>query len=347
MSRSSTSHEVYKLIRAMPKIELHVHLEGSIEKSTLLSLANRNNIDLSQFESIALGKHYQLRNFRHFVSLYERILSVLRTPEDFALAIVELGRRAARQNIRYMEVTFSAETHHRLKGISFDEMFDAITYGADLVKRKVGVEMRFVIDYVRGLPAANFQQMAERCIQFRHRGIGAIGLSGYETDSSFAQYDDVIRWAIEHGLLFIPHAGEMTGSGSVWDVLHLEPFRIGHGFRAIEDPLLVDYLRYSGITLDICPTSNLRLGNVTSIKDHPIRQLWEAGVKITVNTDDPAIFGITLCDEYSLVIHQFGFTLEELARMNLHAIRSSLLPDEDRSHFEDAFQAEFKQLGLS
>jgi len=338
--------ELDALIKALPKAELHVHLEGSIQPKTLLLLAQQNGIDLGCKDEDALRAMYSYRDFSHFIKLYGVLTAALRKPEDFMLITEELGLGAAQQGTYYLEVTFSAAIHHRRKGLPFDEMMDAIAEGAAVVRQQVGVEMRFILDHVRGYPLDYCQRTAEWCVQGRDKGVVALGLGGYEPDWPASLYAEIIRWVQSHGLPFVPHAGEAVGPEGMWDALQFNPPRIGHGFRAIEDPILINTLREREITLEICPTSNICTGCVSHWEAHPLRQLWGANLLVTINSDDPHMFNTTLLDEYRIAITKFGFRPKELARLSFNAVHSSLLPLEKRMRLEDLFRIEIEHLGL-
>jgi adenosine deaminase len=334
------------LIKALPKAELHIHLEGSIQPKTLLLLARQNNIDLGCIDEDTLREKYSYRDFAHFINLYGILTAALRKPEDFMLITKELGLEAAQQGIYYVEVTFSAAIHHRRKGLPFDEMMDAIDEGAAVVRQQVGVEMRFILDHVRGYPLHYCQRTAEWCVQGRDRGVVALGLGGYEPNWPASLYAEAIQWVQSQGLPFVPHAGEAVGPEGIWDALKFNPPRIGHGYRAFEDPVLVDTLREREITLEICPTSNICTGCVAHWEDHPLRQLWDANVLVTINSDDPPMFNTNLLNEYRIAITKFGFTPKELARLSLNAVLSSLLPPEKRMALIEIFRIEIERMGL-
>jgi adenosine deaminase len=340
------SPEVESIIKVLPKAELHVHLEGSIRPITLLTLAQRNNVDLGCANEAEVIELFRFRDFRHFMDLYGACTYALRHPEDFALVTEELGSYAAQEGIRYLEVTFTPGTHYRFKGIPFDEMMGAIASGAKTSRRDFGVEMRFILDHVRGFPLEACYQTAEWCVQGRNQGVVALGLAGYEPERPASLYADAIHWAQEQGVPFVPHAGEAVGPEGIWDALKFNPTRIGHGFRAADDPALISYLREHGIVLEVCPTSNVCTGSVSSLDAHPLRRLWDAGVAVTINTDDPPMFNTTLVNEYRLAVTHFDFTPAELAYASLRAVRSSLLPPEERARMETQFKAEFVGLGI-
>jgi adenosine deaminase len=341
----TSSSELDAFLLALPKAELHLHLEGSVQPATLLTLAKRYGIDLGYTIEADLQGLYQYHDFRHFLELFALIRSVLRRPEDFALTVEELGQQAARQNTRYLEVTFGAAACFQF-GLPFDELLDAMARAAETVRLACDVQMRFILAHARGDPEADCWQRAEWCVQGRDRGIVALGLGGYEPGRPASQYDTIIRWVRQQGVPFVPHAGEAVGPEGIWDVLQYDPPRIAHGFRAAEDPALVDYLRAHHIVLDICLTSNVRTGCVSNLESHPLRFLWDAGVPVTLNTDDAPMFNTTLLDEYRLASTHFGFTPAELAQVSLTAIRASLLPAEDRARLLATFQREMELLGV-
>src|SRR6266540_674914 len=214
------------LIRALPKVELHVHLEGSIQPTTLLKLAKRNGVDLGFHTEAQMRLRYQFRDIDHFMRLYEEMTFALRQPEDFRLIAYEYGITASAQGIRYAEVTFTADTHFRLKGIPFDEMIDAVWQGAAAAAADTGIRLRFVIDHIRGLAVEACFRTAEWCIAGRDRGVVALGMSGREAGFPASLYGEAIVWAQAHGVPFVPHAGEVTESGDIWDVLQFKPARI-------------------------------------------------------------------------------------------------------------------------
>ncbi len=330
----------------MPKAELHVHLEGSIRPDTLLTLSRRHGVDLGVSDAAGLRDLYQFRDFRHFIELYGTVIEALRAPEDFALITEELGRSAAAQGIRYLEATFTAQSHYRTKGIPYDEMLDALAEGAAAARAATGVEMRFILDHCRGFSLEECQETAEWCVAGRDRGVVALGLAGYEPGGMAAEYAEAIRWVQARGVAFVPHAGEAAGPESVWDVLEFDPPRIGHGFRAADDPALVAELRRRGTVLEICPTSNVCTASVPTLAAHPLRRLWDAGVPITLNSDDPPMFNTTLVDEYALAMADFGFTPADLAQASRTAMGAALLAPEDRARLVAEFDEALAALGL-
>jgi adenosine deaminase len=334
-------------IRAMPKVELHVHLEGSIRPTTLLALAQRNNITVPAQTLDQLRAFYHFTDFTHFIQVYKTIISCLQTPDDFALIAEEFGATMAEQNIRYAEITWSPVTHVKRLGLPFAVLLAGVNRGRAIARAKYGVEMRWVIDIVRNLHAQGFSGMetAEMAIEGREHGIVALGLGGMEQGFPPELFTEAFAYARAHGLHSVPHAGETEGPASVWGALReLKAKRIGHGIRSIEDPALIEYLRAQQIPLEVCPTSNVCIGVIADQAAHPIRQLYDAGVYVTVNSDDPPMFNTTLTDEYLMLVNTLGFDLDAIERLVLNGVRATLLAAAAKQAMEADFRSEFQQL---
>lgn len=327
--------DLQEFIRAMPKAEVHIHLEGSIAPETVLELARRNrrleNLPASDVDG--LRRWYTFTDFSHFVTVYVAIMGMLQKPEDFALVVYEHGADMARQNIRYREVTFTPYLHlgWEQKGLSIPELLDGINEGRERARKEFGVEMRWVFDVPRNAnfpdpaSAANYNPepsdlTLEVALAGRARGVVGFGLGGYEVNCPPEPFAHVFAPAKAAGLLSVPHAGETEGPASVWGALNdLEADRIGHGVRAIEDPALLDELKRRGIPLEVNPTSNIALRVYPDYAAHPFRRLDEMGLTVTVNSDDPPLFNTTLTHEYEVLAEHFGYDRAGLARIARNA----------------------------
>lgn len=335
------------LIRAMPKVELHVHLEGSIRPATLLELARRNQVALPASTLDQLRDFYRFTDFAHFIDVYKVIIQCLQTPDDFALIAEEFGATMAEHNIRYAEITWSPISHVMRTDYSFAELLAGVNRGRAAALERYGVQMRWITDIVRNLHGRveDGMQTAEMAIFGRDHGVVALGLGGMETGYPPELFTAAFEHALAHGVHSIPHAGEAAGPESVWGALRsLKAERIGHGIRAIEDPALVAYLSEHQIPLEVCPTSNICTGIVGSIAAHPIRQLYDAGVYITVNSDDPPMFNTTLTDEYLALARELAFDAEAIERLVLNAVRATLLDATAKTELEREIRAEFTRL---
>ncbi len=334
-----------RFIEEMPKAELHVHLEGAVLPETLLNLARKHNVDLPAQDLAGIREFYTFRDFDHFVRVYMKINDCLVTPEDVGLITEELGNEAARQNIRYLEVTISPGTIVFIHGLTFDELLDEMNAAAERVRKNHGVRMQWVLDVIRDMPPHIREAGACFAVSAMDRGIVALGLGGTEAKYPPEQFVDLFSLARDAGLPSVPHAGETAGPESVWGALKkLDTVRIGHGVRSVEDPELVKYLAENQIPLEISPTSNMCIGVFDSWERHPMRELYEAGVPVTVNSDDPPMFNTTLTQEYRELVDRFGFTVSQLEEITLNAIKFAFLPESEKTAMVSAFQAEFDQL---
>ncbi len=331
-------------IRAMPKVELHVHLEGSIRPSTLLRLARRNGAELPARDLEGLRAFYRFVDFDHFIRVYMTISRCLKTPADFSLIAYEFGADMARQNIRYAEVTFSPDTNVANTGLPWPEILAGLNDGRARAGADFGVEWRWILDIVRDNPESR-QRVADWAIDSVEQGVVGLGLGGSERGHPPERYADAFATAREAGLHSVPHAGEVAGPESVWGALQaLGAERIGHGVRSVEDPKLVAYLHEHQVPLEICPTSNLRLGVYASYAEHPIHQLWDRGLCVTVNSDDPPMFNTTLSHEYQVLADELHFSAAELERLSLNALESSFLPAQRKASLNESFLSEFARL---
>jgi adenosine deaminase/aminodeoxyfutalosine deaminase len=292
-----------------PVAELHLHLEGSVEADTLLEL----DPSLTR-EEIARAASYT--DFEGFIQSYIWVNRKLNSPEHYALAARRLFEKLAAEGVVYAEVTLSAGVI-LWKQQDFAPIYEAVEREASLSK----VRVRWILDATRqfGVHAAKpvFDLAAERV----NDGVVAIGLGGFEAGGPARWYADLYKEARDRGLRLLCHAGETTDAASVWEALEIGAERIGHGIRAVEDPALMEHLREKNIPLEICITSNVRTGAVGSLKEHPVRRLYDAGVPLVLNTDDPALFECSLPGEYEVARREFGFTEEEIAGL----VRNSLL----------------------
>ncbi len=335
---------LHDFIREMPKVELHVHLEGSIRPATLLTLAERNGIALPAHDLESLRRFYRFTDFDHFIQVYFTISGCLRTVADFDLIAYEFGASMARQHIRYAEVTFTPYTNVHNTGLPFAEILAGLNDGRARAQAEFGVEFRWVLDIVRNNPETRLQ-VAQWAAGAVDQGVIGLGLGGTEPGHPPEWFADAYALAREAGLHSLPHAGELAGPESVWGALRaLHAERIGHGVQGIQDPALVDYLREHQVPLEVCPTSNLCLGVYPSYAAHPIRRLWEQGVYVTVNSDDPPMFNTDLVGEYQALADHLGFSADQLEQLSLNALRASFLPDEQKAALEQEFLGEFARL---
>jgi aminodeoxyfutalosine deaminase len=285
----------------LPKIELHVHLEGTIRARTLLAIARRNGMPLPADTVEGLAELYQYRDFAHFLDVWLLTTDCLRTAEDFRQVTVDYAAEAASYGAVYLEGIFS--TAERIAaGVSWDALFNGFCDGAQQAQEDHGVIVRLTPDMQWGIDPEDAVEVAERAVAFSDRGVVGLGVGGPEGACPPRTYAAAFRVAKDGGLGSVPHAGEGAGPESVRAVLDdLGADRVRHGIRAVEDPGLVSELACRGTVLDVCPTSNLRTRVVPSLDAHPLPSLIGAGVACSVSTDDPAMFDTDLGREYQLL----------------------------------------------
>jgi aminodeoxyfutalosine deaminase len=281
-----------------PKIELHVHLEGTVRAETLLEIARRNDYALPADTVEGLAELYEYRDFEHFIEIWILTTNALRTRDDFRRVVVDYAAEAASHGAVYLEGIFSPAERVR-RGVRWEDIFGGYCDGAEEAREVHGVEVRLTPDVVRGFPLDECFPVVRHSVEHMERGLVGVGLGGLEAQYPPEPYAPVFELAKAEGLGSVPHAGEVAGPDSVRGALDaLRADRIRHGFRAIEDPELVTELAERGIVLDVSPVSNVRTGAVSSLAEHPLPRLAAAGVACSISTDDPAMFDTDLSHEY-------------------------------------------------
>ena len=281
-----------------PKIELHVHLEGTIRPATLLEIARRNDAPLPVDTVDELARLYHFSDFAQFIEVWLMTTRCLRTADDFRRITVEYAAEAAGHGAVYLEAVCSPPQFAQL-GVPWDEIFTGYVEGAAEALDRHGVIVKLTPDLYRGLEPELAEECAHVSVRYRDRGVVGLGIGGPEKDRSIEPYRKAFEIARAGGLGVVPHSGEADGPASMREVLTLHPDRIRHGIRAVEDPDLLAEIVERGLVLDVCPTSNLRTGVVASLAEHPLPRLRAAGVPCTINTDDPAMFDTDLDREYT------------------------------------------------
>lgn len=321
-------------IEGMPKVELHVHLEGAICPETVLKLAKKNSVSLPADTVEGLREWYQFRDFPHFVDVYVSVTKTIKTADDVELIAREFLEGQAAQHVLYTEATYTAATVQEMVGIPWEDQFRALQRAREYAARELGTHAGWVIDIVRGHSPERALEVAEWAVRGREYGVVALGLAGEERRGGAPEYRQAFDHARDHGLPIIPHAGETQGPWSIiesMDVIH--PTRLAHGVRAIEDPALVARLRQNGVVLDVCPSSNVCLNVVPDLPSHMLPQLVDAGLRVTINSDDPPMFGTTLTEEFVRVTEAFGFTREHLRAFTDTAVEAALVDSATRDEF--------------
>jgi adenosine deaminase len=341
-------------IDRMPKAEIHVHLEGSVRPRTVLELASSNGVKPPAPDEAALADFFTFTDFDHFIECYIAVCNTLRTSDDFARIVRELGEDAASQNIRYLEIHFNPATNVRKRGLDFHDMLAGMNEGRHDARERFGVEMRWIADGVRdeGSEYRSVARTVDWIIDLPPEdGVIALGLGGSEVGFPPEAFVEEFARARVAGLHVVAHAGETTGPETIrasLDLLHAE--RIGHGIRAIDDPALVERLAREQVPLEICPVSNVCTRVAESLEAHPFPALDAAGVLVTVNSDDPPLFNTTLTNEFHVLADVWGYDAEGIERIAANAVRASFLPATEKARMLGEFAAECaalrEELGL-
>jgi len=321
-------------IRALPKAELHLHLEGSIEPATLLELRRHHGMDgasLAEVEQL-----YNYTDFTGFLIAFKDVTGHLRSPEDYELITYRLMERLKSENVLHAEVFVSVGVCLWRKQ-DFPAIFEGLERGRQRGEKDFGISLLWIFDAVRQFGADKADEVLDLAIQFRDRNVLAFGIGGDERQGPPELFRDVYVRASNYGLHLTAHAGESAGPESIWGALNLKAERIGHGLTAGQDPELMEVLAKQQIPIDICVTSNLKTGCCPRLAQHPVRRYFDEGLMLTLATDDPAMFRTSLVEEYRLVQETFGFSDEHLREFARNSFEASFLPPEKKLRLLNSF----------
>lgn len=337
-----TLSEPSEFIRNLPKAELHLHLEGSVDPRTLAELSEKHNTPfpwesnrykpladshrpLTEDEAAAL---YRYTDFTGFLMAFKAVTERLRDPEDFELITYRLIEKLAAQKVLHAEVFVSVGVIF-WRGQQFHELFEGMERGRIRGEKDFGTTLYWIFDAVRHFGPAEGEKVLAQAMLFKDRNVIGIGIGGDERQAGPEPFADVYAKAARHGLHLSVHAGETVGPQSIWGALDaLKAERIGHALHAWPDKVLMERLVREQIPLELCISSNVRTACCHDVKAHPIRRYFEAGALVTLNTDDPEMFQTTLNHEYQLAKDYFEFTDDELRQVAANSFRASWLPEE-------------------
>src|SRR2546423_6392259 len=333
------------LIRALPKAELHIHLEGTVTPASLAELSRRH--DASPLTAVQAQQLYAYADFNGFLMAFKAVTQRLLTPEDFELVTYRMMERLEQENIIHAEVYVSVGVVH-WRQQEFEPLFEGIERGRERGQRDFGVSVLWIFDAVRHFGAEAAKRVFELVVQYKDRNVIGVGIGGDEARGPAEPFRDLYRYAAGNGLRLTAHAGESTGPESIWAALNIGAERLGHVLSAIHDPELIEILAERQIPVEICMSSNLRTGCLPKLEQHPVRQLFDAGLLVTLNTDDPAMFHTSLTREYELAQDVFGFTDEHIRELARNSLEASFLPAEKKVMMLGKFdhQAERSQVSL-
>ena len=306
----------------VPKVELHLHLEGAIPQEALWQLIQKYSGDSSIPDIEALRQKFQFRDFPHFIETWVWKNQFLREYDDFTLIAEAVAQNLARQNVRYAEMFYTPSDffHH---GLEVQKLTAAIRGGLGRVTQ---IETALILDFCRDRGPENANRNLDAVKEVKQLGVIGVGIGGSEQSYPPEPFAGVYEKARQFGFHNGAHAGEAAGPESIWGAVRsLKVERIGHGTRAIEDKTLIRYLAEKQIPLECCPLSNVRTGVVKSIEEHPVKRFFDAGLLVTVNTDDPAMFGNSLAQEYQMLEERLGFSRDEVRKLILNGVKASWL----------------------
>ncbi len=324
-------------IARLPKVELHLHLEGAARPETLLELsATKTGLRQKAQEWIAARRsnHFRYANFRDFLEAFKLVSLLIETPGDYALVTTRLIEWLANQNVRYAEITFAAGVV-LWKKQSVDAIFEAVADAAKKAEPHTGVRVRWIFDAIRHFGVDHAREVLQAAARLRSRGVMGLGIGGDEARGHAKLFGDVFREARDLGLHCLAHAGEACGPESIRDAVELlGAERVGHGLTALQDSNVVALLRERQIPLEVCPSSNVCTGLIARWEDHPLPKFLDAGLTVTLNSDDPAMFGTSLQDEFVRATNCFGFQRETAADLCRNAIRASFMSAGEKQALE-------------
>ncbi|MFE6458661.1 adenosine deaminase [Streptomyces cinereoruber] len=321
--------DLHPFIAGLPKAELHVHHVGSASPRIVAELAARHPDSKVPTDPEALADYFTFTDFAHFIDVYLSVVDLVRTPEDVRLLTFEVARDMARQNIRYAELTITPYSSTR-RGIDENAFMEAIEDARKAAEAEFGTVLRWCFDIPgeAGLESAEETARLATTEGLRPEGLVSFGLGGPEIGVPRPQFKPYFDRARAAGLRSVPHAGETTGPETVWDAIRdLGAERIGHGTSSVRDPELLAYLAEHRIALEVCPTSNIATRAVATLDEHPIRQMVDAGVLVTVNSDDPPMFGTDLNNEYAVAARLLDLDERGLAALAKNAVEASFLDE--------------------
>ena len=314
-----------EIIQAMPKIELHLHLEGAFPLESLLRLIQKyGSNEVHNLEE--LRQKFVFTDFAHFIETWYWKSDFYREPSDIEDMAYSTIASLSLQNIIYAEVYFSPFDFIKPQ-MPFPVVTEAVISGVRRAESEYPIRIGLIADIVRNHGHETALARLDKITQYQNEVLG-IGLGGSEKEFPAKLFAEVYTEAQKRGFRLVAHAGEADGPNSIWDALRLlHAERIGHGVRAVEDPNLMEYLRLNQIPLEVCVTSNLKTKIFNSAAEHPVRRLFDYGLLITINSDDPTMFGSNLTDEFNFIANEYNFTLPEIKKLTQNAIQASFAED--------------------
>jgi adenosine deaminase len=337
-----------EFVRAMPKAELHCHLDGSLRPATLLELSEARGITLPHHDPAALARWMRVddaHNLEEYLARFEITLAVMQTGAEIERIAHELVLDAALDGITYLEVRYCPALHTR-EGLSTDDVMNAVLHGLSRGEKETGTVARVIVCSLRSFPWPHSMDMAELAVSYKDRGVVAFDLAGGELGNPAHEHAKAFEYARHNNLAVTVHAGEGDGANSIHEAVHqCGANRIGHGTRLREDAALEAYLVDRRIALEVCPTSNVQTRVSPTFAEHPIERYRQLGAVVTVNTDNTMMSGVTLTDEFVACAEHLGWDFDILSAVALNGFEAAFLPYAQRMALRAAAARELEQLG--
>lgn len=313
----------------MPKAELHLHIEGSLEPGLMFKIAKRNNIQIKYKSVKQVKKAYKFNNLQDFLNIYYEGAGVLKTEQDFYDLTWAYLKKAHSQNVLHTEIFFDPQTHTS-KGVYFNVVIEGIHKALTDAEEEFGMSAKLIMCFLRDLNPESAMKTLEESLPYKDR-IVAVGLDSAEVGNPPSKFKDVFERAYKEGFLTVAHAGEEGPAEYVWEVLKmLKVSRVDHGNRSLDDGKLVDRLVEEKIPLTICPLSNLKLKVVDNLKKHPLKKMMKKRLLVTINSDDPAYFGGYVNENYAKIAKALSLTKKDLYALAKNSFQASFLKDEEK-----------------
>lgn len=326
-----------KFIDDMPKVELHLHIEGSLEPELMFELAQRNKVAIP-FNSVdEVRAAYDFSNLQDFLDIYYQGMSVLQTEQDFYDLTMAYLKRVAAQNVMHTEIFFDPQGHTE-RGVAFDTVLNGITRALNDGRTQLGVTSHLIMCFLRHLSEEKAFETLNQAIPYKDKILG-VGLDSSEVGHPPSKFERVFAAVRKEGFLLVAHAGEEGPPAYVWEALDgLKIDRMDHGNRSLEDGALVKRIANDGIALTVCPLSNLRLCGVKDMKDHPLKTMLDLGLKATVNSDDPAYFGGYMTENFKAVAQALSLTREDLLTLTRNGIEASFVSNDEKARMNQRLE---------
>ena len=323
-----------ELLRALPKTDLHCHLDGSMRLKTILALAAEQKVKLPAETEDGLARAIHMgevcKSLEDYLVAFDVTLSVLQTADALYRSAYELAIDAAAENVKYLEVRYSPALHQQ-KGLKMTTIVDSVLEGLRAAKRETGIKCGLIVCGIRHMSPQTSVRLAELCVAYKNRGVIAFDLAGAEVNFPAKDHKDAFQLILKNNVNCTAHAGEAYGPESISQAIHfLGAHRIGHGTRLREDGDLLNYINDHRIPLEVCPTSNVQTGAVTDLKSHPLKFYFDYGLRVTINTDNRLITDTTVTKEYWTAHQEMGLSLEDLTTIMVSGFKSAFLPSREK-----------------